>query len=119
MITSRQVAPIIIDYNSDVEYFESTKTIKIPENLLKEEETKTAYEKVVRIEENIGRYQEFEEKKRQEENDHYIETIKVTSRLATISYIEIAIVLLAGAVQFWTIRKFLVDKHYLWIFWKL
>lgn len=105
----------MIDYNSDVEYFESTKTIKIPENLLKEEETKSAYEKVVRIEENINRYQIFEEKKREEENQHYLTSIEVTNRLAVVSYIEIAIILAAGLYQFFTIRKFLIDKQYMWL----
>lgn len=36
LLTNRQVGTIIIDYNSDVEYSETKKTIKVPESLLKE-----------------------------------------------------------------------------------
>lgn len=42
-----------------------------------------------------------------------METIKVNERLSFISYIEIAIVVGAGVYQFFTIRKFLVDKQYM------
>jgi hypothetical protein len=79
--------------------------------LLKSEETKVAYEKIVRMEEALWQYQKFSERKKEEENQHYLETMNVTHRLAMISYIEIAVVLAAGVYQFFKIRKFLVDRQ--------
>lgn len=35
LLTNRNVGTVLIDYNSDVEYYESTKSIKVPDNLLK------------------------------------------------------------------------------------
>ena len=48
---------IIIDYNSDIEYFQAKKTLTVPETLLKSSETKAAYERVVLMEQNIDLYQ--------------------------------------------------------------
>jgi hypothetical protein len=39
--------------------------------------------------------------------------VEVTNRLSMISYIEIAVVLIAGVYQFFKIRKFLVDRQYM------
>ena len=50
LLTNRQVNTMVVDYNSDVEYYETKKTVKIPENLLKSAETKSAYEKAVNME---------------------------------------------------------------------
>jgi hypothetical protein len=63
------------------------------------------------MEETLWQYQKFSERKKEEENLHYLETMKVTNRLTMISYIEIAVVLAAGVYQFFKIRKFLVDRQ--------
>lgn len=57
LLTNRQMQAIIIDYNSDIEYFQAKKTLTVPETLLKSSETKAAYERVVLMEQNIDRYQ--------------------------------------------------------------
>jgi hypothetical protein len=57
---------VVVDYNSDIEYHESQKTIKVPENLLKSEETKAAYEKIVGMEQALEQYQGFSKRKNEQ-----------------------------------------------------
>lgn len=43
ILTNRQVGTVVIEYNAEVEYKYDINEIKIPDNLLKDEDTKTAF----------------------------------------------------------------------------
>ena len=87
----------------------------MPENLLKVSDLKETYDDAMEMEEMIKRYKEHQEGKVEYQNQQYNVHLENTSRLLTISYVEILVIVITGVYQFFTVRKFLIDKQYLWL----
>ena len=65
------------------------------------------------MEEMIKRYKDHQEGKVEYQNQQYNVHLDNTSKLLTISYVEILVIVITGVYQFFTVRKFLIDKQYL------
>ena len=64
ILTNRQVGTLIIDYNAEVEYKYDISEIKVPDNLLKDEDTKNAYTIAEKMENDLTKYLEFKERRK-------------------------------------------------------
>lgn len=103
----------MIDYSSEVEYRYDLSEIKVPPNLLKDEDTKIAFQVAEKMENDLTRYSEFKNRRKENEGEHFVGILEANDRMITISYIELALIVCVGVYQFFMIRKFLVDKQYM------
>ena len=85
----------------------------MPDNLLKKEDFKGAYEAAYHIERTVQDYKTMQQRRDVTSNEQFMDTRAVDSRLITISIVEIAIVLGAGVYQFISLKNYLVSKQYI------
>ena len=87
--------------------------MKIPENLLKVDDLTETYRIADKMATKTEQFAKIQDTRSQQEDDLYIEITNSTSKLMTVSILELVVIVLAGLYQFWSIRKFLVDKQYM------
>ena len=66
------------------------------------------------MDQDLTRYKEFKERRKEVQEDTFLEVVNANDSLITLTYIELALIIGVGAYQFYAIRNFLVQKQYLW-----
>jgi hypothetical protein len=113
LFTNRPIENIVIYYKAETVYNIEHSALKVPENLLKKEDFKGAYEAAFHIDSTVKDYSSMQKNRDTASNDHFIATNAVDKKLITVSIIEIIIILAAGIYQFISLKNYLVSKQYI------
>lgn len=113
LYTNRPIDDIVIYYKAETIYNIEHSALKVPENLLKKEDFKGAYEAAFHIESTVKDYQSMQKERDAVSNEHFNATNSVDKKLITVSVIEIIIVLAAGIYQFISLKNYLANKQYI------
>ena len=87
--------------------------MKMPDNLLKKEDFKGTYEAAHRIGETLKTYTDMQKDRDVSSNRNFEETKSVDKSLITISIVEIAIIVIAGLYQYYSLQNYLTSKQYI------
>lgn len=113
LFTNRPIDNIVIYYKAETVYNIEHSALKVPENLLKKEDFKGAYEAAYHIDETVQQYTTMQKERDIASNQHFNATNSVDKKLITVSVIEIIIILAAGIYQFISLKNYLVSKQYI------
>ena len=106
--------PLEIEYSADLEHVSThNHDIKIPENLLTVDDLAQTYQQAENLFVRTSQFLESYKGRVSQEDELYMEITSNTSKLISVSTVELVVIILVGLYQFWSIRKFLVDKQYM------
>lgn len=113
LFTNRPMDNIVIYYKAETVYNIEHSALKVPDNLLKKEDFKGAYEAAYHIDTTVKDYSSMQKQRDAASNEHFNATNSVDKKLITVSVIEIVIILAAGIYQFISLKNYLVSKQYI------
>lgn len=118
-LDSRQSAVYMVSYESGVNFHVKASSIKLPDNLPKNKDTRNTYKTAERLV-NIGKvpldltelFREFQDKRNIVQDDKFSRTTEVGFRLLTVLRVELLVLCGLAALQIVALRKWF-KKQYL------
>lgn len=108
----RELEPLV-DYLAESVFAHDQKEVKVPESLLTKGDMKSAFVSASYLAKTITDYAEEQKYRAANDSNAFLETERLNKKLTVLSGIEIAVVLLAGLYQFFTLRNYLSSKQYI------
>lgn len=122
-MTDRHIGVIKVDYSARNEFYFNNEAVKLPENLLKSKDLENTYLNALDIK-NVGdvihiliqKFIEIQDKRAEIEEYTFESTRNIGWRLLSLCRVELAIIIVTAVYQLVAVRKYLLQKHYVWCY---